>query len=172
MRCYGYLCSASINDLNSQAWRINMLRLSRTGEIRVGSFPQVTDRMELEDVFEVISQFTVRETACNKNTAIDPSECPFKAGLSMEKSCESQVLISRGKAIVLKAHCNLSKSSSSESDSSEEMFRRIRNSGRGNIRTKTERFPSQWDPYGTRHQNVNPRWEEEKEKIQDDLLME
>ncbi|XP_077131047.1 secreted phosphoprotein 24 [Ranitomeya variabilis] len=163
---------ASIDQLNSQAWRRNILRLSSVGEIRVKPLPQVRDRSETKDVFEVFSQFAVRETICNKNTVIDLSECQFQAGPYMETPCESKVLISQGKAIVLKAHCNLSKSSSSESDSSEEMFWRARNSARGNLRTRPERFPSQWDPYGKRHQNVNPRWEEEEEKIQEDFLME
>ncbi|XP_056391987.1 secreted phosphoprotein 24 [Hyla sarda] len=163
---------ASIEELNSQSWGKNLLRLSRTGEIKVKPLLQVRDRKEDGDVFEVLLQFTVRETTCNKNTAIDPSECEFKAGLHMETPCESRVFMSQGKAIVLKAHCNLRMSSSSESHSSEEMFLRTINSARGNVRAKSERFPSQWDPYGMRNQNVNPRWEEEDERIQDYSLME
>ncbi|XP_075687623.1 secreted phosphoprotein 24 [Rhinoderma darwinii] len=162
---------ASINQLNSQSWGRNLLRLSRTGEIWIKPLLQLRDRKEAGDVFQVFLQFTVRETTCNRNTAINPSECEFQAGPHMETPCESRVSMSRGKAIAVKAHCNQRMSSSSESDSSEEMFLRTVNSARANIRTKSERFPSHWDPHGIRHQNVNPRWEEE-ESIGDHFLME
>ncbi|XP_071975855.1 secreted phosphoprotein 24 [Engystomops pustulosus] len=159
---------ATIDQLNSQSWGKNLLRLSRTGEIKIKPLSQVRGRKDAGDVSEVSLQFTVRETTCNKNTAIDLSECEFQAGQQMETPCESRVLISQGKAMVLKAHCNLHMSSSSESHSSEEVSMRSRSFTPGIKRTEPERFPYDWDPYGRKQQKANPRWEEEE----DHYLME
>ncbi|KAG8559265.1 hypothetical protein GDO81_017282 [Engystomops pustulosus] len=74
---------ATIDQLNSQSWGKNLLRLSRTGEIKIKPLSQVRGRKDAGDVSEVSLQFTVRETTCNKNTAIDLSECEFQAGQQM-----------------------------------------------------------------------------------------
>ncbi|XP_040296156.1 secreted phosphoprotein 24 [Bufo bufo] len=116
---------ASIDQLNSQSWGRNLLKLSGTGVITIKPLFQDRDRRQ-SDLFEISLRFTIRETTCNKNTATDPSECEFQEGPYTATPCESKALVSKGKAIVLKAECNLS--SSSESESSEEMFKRTLNS--------------------------------------------
>ncbi|XP_075140930.1 secreted phosphoprotein 24 [Leptodactylus fuscus] len=114
---------ASVDHLNSQSWGRYLLKLSRTGETRVKPLLQARNRKEAGEVYEASLRFTVRETTCNKNTGIDPSECEFQTGPYMQETlCESEVLISQGNPIVLEAHCKLGMTSSSESHSSEEGY--------------------------------------------------
>ncbi|XP_072274596.1 secreted phosphoprotein 24 [Pyxicephalus adspersus] len=161
---------ASLDQLNSQSWGRNLLKLSRTGVTKIKPLLQMSNRRGDEEVFEVTLQFSVRETTCDKDTS-DPSMCEFRDGPYMETPCGSQVLVSSEKALVVKAHCNLQSSSSSESNSSEETFMKFSSSSQGRIRSNSERFPSQWYPYGGRNQNINPRWEEE-DKTLNPLLLE
>ncbi|KAM8933913.1 secreted phosphoprotein 24 [Pelodytes ibericus] len=147
--------NASLAQLNDQSRGRNLLRITRSRVIRM-TYPRDSDAD-----FEMMLGFNVRETICNKNLARDPASCDFKTGHPVEATCRSQVLISDGNIRVLKAYCTLPTGSSSESSSSEEMLWRTLNPSRGNVRQNSERFPSQWDPYGRMNQKPNPRWEEE-----------
>ncbi|XP_053327285.1 secreted phosphoprotein 24 [Spea bombifrons] len=144
--------NASLAQLNDQSRDVNLLRITRSRVKRV-MYPRDSDVD-----FDLILEFSVRETICNKNSARDPSSCDFKIGYYKEASCRSQVLVSDGGPKVLSAYCYMPTDSSSESDSSEEI--RISNTQRG-FRQNSERFPSHWDPYGRMNQKPNPRWEEE-----------
>ncbi|XP_063789310.1 secreted phosphoprotein 24 isoform X2 [Pseudophryne corroboree] len=111
---------ASLDQLNSQSLGRNLLRVSQTRVMTVVPSLQVGDTKDVGAVFEVTLQFSVRETTCSKNTAMNPGECEFRTETYMETPCESQVLVSHGKSLVLKARCNLRNARSSESHRSEE----------------------------------------------------
>ncbi|CAH2306294.1 secreted phospho 24 [Pelobates cultripes] len=145
--------NASLARLNDESRGTKLLRITRSRVMRV-SYPRVAD-IDLE----IIMEFSVRETICNKNFARDPTTCDFRIGSQMEASCRSQVLISNGKTRVLNAYCPPS-SGSSESHSSEELLWRIWTPARSFLQDE-ERFPSQWHPFGRKNQKPNPRWEEE-----------
>ncbi|XP_075037489.1 secreted phosphoprotein 24 [Mixophyes fleayi] len=163
---------ASLDQVNSQSLGQNLLRISRTKVMRVKPSLKVRDPKDVGAVFEVTLQFSVRETTCNKNTASDPTECEFQVETYMETPCESKVLVSHGRALVLKARCNLHTSSSSESSSSEEHPVNVICTHQFLLHFPLERFPSPWDPHGKKNLNLNPRWEEEEEKILDPYLLE
>ncbi|XP_040213491.1 secreted phosphoprotein 24 [Rana temporaria] len=161
---------ASLDQLNSQSWGRNLLKLSHTGVTKIKPLQQMRYQRD-DEVFEVNLKFSVRETTCDKDTTIDPTKCEFSAEPYMETPCESQVMVSRKKALVVKARCNLYTTSSSESHSSEEKFLTIPRSPHGRIRSNPERFPAQWDPFGKKNQMINPRWEEE-DRTSDHFLLE
>ncbi|KAM4698705.1 secreted phosphoprotein 24 [Rhinophrynus dorsalis] len=148
----GVAVNASLARVNSQSWGSNLFRVTNRF-IKNLLMPSPMD-------FDIIIEFRVRETICNKNSARDPESCDFKMGHYMEATCTSEVQYTEGQVRAVSTYCHPLASSSSESYSSEEIWR-VRNRDSGIFRKISERFPSQWDPYGKRNQDPNPRWDEE-----------
>ncbi|KAF6116340.1 secreted phosphoprotein 2 [Phyllostomus discolor] len=114
--------SASVADVNSRSVSPFLFRAFRGSVKRVNMLDEDSLSMDIE--------FSVRETTCRRGSGEDPATCDFQRGHYVPAAaCRSTVRMSAGQVQDVWVRCRWS--SSSESDSSEEMgFRFIMGSSR------------------------------------------
>ncbi|XP_006866876.1 PREDICTED: secreted phosphoprotein 24 [Chrysochloris asiatica] len=104
---------ASVAKVNSQALSPYLFRAFRSTVKKVS----VVD----EDNLSMDIEFSIRETVCRRDSSEDPSICDFQRGFYVPVAvCRSSVQVSAHQVRDVWVHCRWS--SSSESDSSEEMI--------------------------------------------------
>ncbi|XP_025861997.2 secreted phosphoprotein 24 [Vulpes vulpes] len=105
--------SASVAKVNSQALSPYLFRAFRSSVKRVYVLDQDSVNMDLE--------FGIRETTCRRDSGEDPATCDFQRGYySPAAVCRSTVRVVAEQVQDVWVRCQWS--SSSESNSSEEMF--------------------------------------------------
>ncbi|XP_045053889.2 secreted phosphoprotein 24 isoform X2 [Desmodus rotundus] len=114
--------SASVADVNSRSLSPYLFRAFRSTIKRVNMLDENSLSMDIE--------FSIRETTCRRGSGEDPATCDFQRGYYVPAAaCRSTVRMSAGQVQDVWVRCRWS--SSSESDSSEEMgFRYILGSSR------------------------------------------
>nr|XP_004396130.2 PREDICTED: secreted phosphoprotein 24 isoform X1 [Odobenus rosmarus divergens] len=104
---------ASVAKVNSQSLSPYLFRAFRSSVKRVNVLDQDSLNMDLE--------FGIRETTCRRDSGEDPATCDFQRGYYMPSAiCRSTVRVSAEQVQDVWVRCHWS--SSSESNSSEEMF--------------------------------------------------
>ncbi|XP_077008190.1 secreted phosphoprotein 24 isoform X2 [Tamandua tetradactyla] len=104
---------AAVAKVNSQSLSPYLFRAFRSSIKRVNVLDEDTLSMDLE--------FSIRETTCRRDSGEDPSTCDFQRGYFAPAAvCRSTVRISAHQVQGVWVRCHFS--SSSESDSSEEMI--------------------------------------------------
>ncbi|XP_007941864.1 secreted phosphoprotein 24 [Orycteropus afer afer] len=105
--------SASVAKVNSQALSPYLFRAFRSSIKRVNILDDDSLNMDIE--------FRIRETACRRDSAEDPSTCDFQRGYHVPVAiCRSSVQVSSQQVRDVWVRCHWS--TSSESNSSEEMI--------------------------------------------------
>ncbi|XP_027961163.1 secreted phosphoprotein 24 isoform X1 [Eumetopias jubatus] len=103
----------SVAKVNSQSLSPYLFRAFRSSVKRVNVLDQDSLNMDLE--------FGIRETTCRRDSGEDPATCDFQRGYYMPSAiCRSTVRVSAEQVQDVWVRCHWS--SSSESNSSEEMF--------------------------------------------------
>ncbi|KAM5325514.1 secreted phosphoprotein 24 isoform 2-T4 [Glossophaga mutica] len=114
--------SASVADVNARSLSPHLFRAFRSSVKRVNMLDENSLSMDIE--------FSIRETTCRRGSGEDPATCDFQRGYYVPAAaCRSRVRMAAGQVQDVWVRCRWS--SSSESDSSEEMgFRYILGSSR------------------------------------------
>ncbi|XP_037017330.2 secreted phosphoprotein 24 isoform X2 [Artibeus jamaicensis] len=104
--------SASVADVNSRSLSPYLFRAFRSSVKRVNMLAENSLSMDIE--------FSIRETTCRRGSGEDPATCDFQRGYYVPAAaCRSTVQMSAGQVQDVWVRCRWS--SSSESDSSEEL---------------------------------------------------
>ncbi|XP_008688523.1 secreted phosphoprotein 24 isoform X1 [Ursus maritimus] len=138
---------ASVAKVNSQSLSPYLFRAFRSSLKRVNVLDQDSLNMDLE--------FGIRETTCRRDSGEDPASCDFQRGYYVQAAvCRSTVRVSAEEVQDVWVRCRWS--SSSESNSSEEMFlgdilesfkwrnNYLRGSLRGILPPGNRGYPSTW----------------------------
>ncbi|XP_008688524.1 secreted phosphoprotein 24 isoform X2 [Ursus maritimus] len=137
---------ASVAKVNSQSLSPYLFRAFRSSLKRVNVLDQDSLNMDLE--------FGIRETTCRRDSGEDPASCDFQRGYYVAAVCRSTVRVSAEEVQDVWVRCRWS--SSSESNSSEEMFlgdilesfkwrnNYLRGSLRGILPPGNRGYPSTW----------------------------
>ncbi|XP_036925133.1 secreted phosphoprotein 24 [Sturnira hondurensis] len=104
--------NASVADVNSRSLSPYLFRAFRSSVKRVNMLAENSLSMDIE--------FSIRETTCRRGSGEDPTTCDFQRGYYVPAAaCRSTVRMSAGQVQDVWVRCRWS--SSSESDSSEEL---------------------------------------------------